>query len=91
MEMKVINEREKEIEISIPDADDTLMYPLLTELLKNDKVVEAKYLRGHPELDTPSIYLRVSSGDPRNALKKAAENLHEDFASFRVKLEKKLR
>ncbi len=91
MEFKVINEREKEIEIEAIGADDTLIYPLLTEMLKNEKVVEAKYIKGHPDLDVPSLVVRVSSGDPRNALKKAAEKLNENFSDLRKKAEKKLR
>lgn len=91
MEFKVISEKEKEIEISAIGADDTLMYPLLTEILKNEKVVEAKYVKGHPDLDVPSIFVRVSSGDPKSALKKAAEKLNGDFSDLRKKVEKKLR
>ncbi|MBX8632565.1 MAG: DNA-directed RNA polymerase subunit L [Thermoplasmata archaeon] len=91
MELKIIREKEKEIEIGAIGADDSLMYPLLTELLQNEKVVEAKYIKGHPDLDVPSLFVRVSSGDPRAALRKAAENLSEDFSSLRKKAEKKLK
>ncbi len=90
MEFRVLSEKEKEIEISAIGADDTIIYPLLTEILKNEKVVEAKYVKGHPDLDVPSLVVRVSSGDPKSALKKAAENLNGNFSDLRKKVEKKL-
>lgn len=91
MELKVIRENDREIEIGAIGADDSLMYPLLMEMLKNEKVAEAKYIKGHPDLDVPSLYVRMSSGDPKTALKKAAESLNEDFSSLKKKVEKKLK
>ncbi len=91
MELKVLEEKEKELTVSVVGVDDTLMHPLLAELLKNEKVVEAKYLKGHPELDVPSIYIKVASGDPRTALKKAAESINKEFSDLKSKIEKKMR
>lgn len=88
MELKVIQEKEKELTISVVGADDTLMHPLLSELLMNDKVSDAKYLKGHPELDVPSIYVKVTSGDPKAALKRAAESINREFSELRSNLEK---
>lgn len=88
MEFKIINEREKELEVSVIDGDDTLMYPLLTELLKNDRVVEARYYKGHPDLDVPSIFLKVTAGDPKNYLKKAAAAVNEQFSGLKTQLQK---
>ncbi len=91
MELKVIDEKEKELTVSVIGADDTLMHPLLSELLKNDKVAEAKYLKGHPELDVPAIYVRVTSGDPKTALKKAADSIKSEYSDLKSKVEKKSR
>lgn len=90
MELKITEEKEKEITISVIGADDTLMHPLLAELLKNEKVADAKYMKGHPELDVPSIYVKVTSGDPKSALKKAAENMSREFSDLKSKIEKKI-
>ncbi len=89
MELKVIEEKEKELTVSIIGADDTLMHPLLAELLKNEKVAEAKYLKGHPELDVPSLYIKMVSGDPKTTLKKAAENMNREFSDLKSSIEKK--
>jgi DNA-directed RNA polymerase subunit L len=91
MELKVVEEKEKELTVSVVGVDDTLMHPLLAELLKNEKVAEAKYLKGHPELDVPSVYIKVTSGDPKTALKKAAENVNKEFTDLKSKIEKKSR
>lgn len=90
MELKVVAEKEKELTVGVIGIDDTLLHPLLTELLKNEKVSEAKYLKGHPELDVPTMYVKVTSGDPKSALKKAAENLNKEFSDMRSKIEKKV-
>lgn len=91
MELKVVEEKEKELTVSVVGVDDTLMHPLLAELLKNEKVAEAKFLKGHPELDVPSIFIKVTSGDPKTALKKAAENLNNEYTDFKSKIDKKSR
>jgi len=88
MEFKILREKDREIEVSVIGADDTLMYPLLTELLNEDKVVEARYFKGHPDLDVPSILLKVSSGDPKDYLIEAARNVSKQFSELRTKLQK---
>ena len=90
MELRIVEEKEKELTVSVIGSDDTLMHPLLTELLKNEKVSEAKYLKGHPELDVPAVYVKVTSGDPKAALKKATENISQEFSDLKAKIEKKM-
>jgi DNA-directed RNA polymerase subunit L len=71
--------------------DETLLYPLVDELLRDKDVSEAKYVTGHPQLDKPVIYVKVTKGKPQNAVKRAAAKISKEFKEARENLEKQLK
>jgi DNA-directed RNA polymerase subunit L len=91
MEIQLIEKDKDSIKIQIKDADMTLISPLVKELLDDELVTEVKYTAGHPDLEFPSLYVKVSSGKPQTALKRAAKSLSNTFKESRDKLLKDLK
>ena len=75
MELKLVEKDKKSIVLEIIDMDDTIMTPLIEALLKNDKVTNATYYTGHPQLDNPVLKVTVKSGTPQKIIKEEAEKL----------------
>lgn len=91
MEFKILNEDKNSITSEVENADDTVLNPLISELLKVSDVAEARYHIGHPELEKPILVVKTKKGKPQTVLKKAAENLAEQYGEARKLLEKELK
>jgi DNA-directed RNA polymerase subunit L len=91
MEMKVLDKDKNALRIEIEGPDDTVIYPLINELLKDEDIAEAKYSVGHPQLDKPVLLVRTKKGKPQTAIKKAAEALAGQFREARQLFEKELK
>lgn len=90
MEFKLVEKKKDMIKLEIADPDDTLIYPLIHELLQDKNVIEARYVTGHPQLDKPVLFVEVKEGKPQAALKKAAKALSNQFLEARQLIEKQL-
>jgi DNA-directed RNA polymerase subunit L len=90
MEFKLLEKKKDSIKLEIHDADDTLIYPLIHELLQDKNVEEARYITGHPQLDKPHLSVRVKEGKPQAAIKKAAKALSNQSLEARQLIEKQL-
>lgn len=88
MELHFLEKDKDSITVQIRDANMTVIQPLINELLEDDGVAEVKYNTGHPELDLPVLYVKVKSGKPQTALKRAAKTISNEFREAREKLEK---
>lgn len=88
MELHLLEKDKDSVTVQIRDANMTVIQPLVNELLEDDGVAEVKYNTGHPELDLPVLYVRVKSGKPQTALKRAAKTISNEFREAREKLEK---
>ncbi|MEM0448303.1 MAG: RpoL/Rpb11 RNA polymerase subunit family protein [Methanomassiliicoccales archaeon] len=91
MEIQLLDKEKDSIKIQIKDADMTLISPLVKELLEDELVTEVKYTAAHPELGFPTLYVKVSSGKPQTALKRAAKALSNNFKEAKEKLAKELK
>jgi len=91
MEFKVIDRDKNAVKLEIDGPDDTVIYPLINELLKDEDVAEAKYSVGHPQLDKPVLYVRTKKGNPQAAIKKAAESLAGQFREAKHLFEAELK
>lgn len=91
MELKLLEKKKDSIKLEIQDPDETLIYPLIHELLQDKNVADARYITGHPQLDKPVLFVAVKEGKPQAALKKAAKSLANQFAEARQLVEKQLR
>ena len=90
MEFRLLEKKKDTIKVEVHEADDTLIYPLLHELLQDKNVVDARYVTGHPQLDKSILIVEVKEGKPQAALKKAAKALANQFAEARQLIEKQL-
>ena len=88
MELHLLEKDKDSVTVQIRDANMTVIQPLVNELLEDDGVAEVKYNTGHPELDLPVLYVKVKSGKPQTALKRAAKTISSEFREAREKLEK---
>ena len=91
MELRALEKEKNAVRIEIEGPDDTIIYPLITELLKDEDVAEAKYSVGHPQLDKPVLYVRTKKGKPQAAIKKAAESLSGQFREAKQLFEAELK
>lgn len=90
MEFKLVEKKKDSIKVEILDTDETLIYPLIHELLQDKNVADARYTTGHPQLDKPVLQVRVNDGKPQAALKKAAKSLVNQYIEARQLIEKQL-
>jgi DNA-directed RNA polymerase subunit L len=90
MELKLVEKEKTSIKVEIVHPDDTLIYPLVTALLKDEDVADAQYVTGHPQLDKPVLSVKTKKGEAQAALKRAAEGLAERHREAKGLLEKAL-
>ena len=88
MEVTVINKTEKELEVQIKGANETLLGPLLNRTLADPQVEFASYYMGHIVLDNPRFYVRTKKGTPKAALDRAMESIIADIHTIQDKLAK---
>ena len=88
MQLQLLDKDKDTIQVQVRDSDMTLIQPLISELLADEGVEEVKYVTGHPDLDVPVLIVKVKSGKPQTALKRAAKTLANEFKEGREKLEK---
>ena len=80
MQLRILEKQKDSVRIEILNPDDTVIYPLITALLKDPDVEDALYYTGHPQLDKPVLTIKVKKGSPQGALKRVAEHLEKEFA-----------
>lgn len=87
MEMKInlISKEKQSIRLEILGADETIIMPLIEEILNDPNVEEARALRPHPYISNYEIYVKVKDikeAKPQTVIKKAAKNLETKFAEL---------
>src|SRR5256885_9467979 len=90
MELKLIEKEKTSIKVEIVHPDDTLIYPLVTALLKDEDVADAQYVTGHPQLDKPVLFVKTKKGEAQAALTRAAQGLSDRYRETKVLLEKEI-
>ena len=68
MEFKLLEKKKDSIKVEIVDPDETLIYPLIHELLQDKNVADARFVTGHPQLDKPVLTVEVKEGKPQACL-----------------------
>ena len=82
MELKVVKEDEKTLVVEFK-GENIGFINLLREELWNDKnVSEAAYVKEHPYLSDPKLFIKTSRGSPRTALEKASERITKKIDEF---------
>lgn len=90
MQLRPLETTKDSIRIEILNPDETVIYPLITALLKDPEVEDALYYTGHPQLDKPVLTVKTKKGSPQAALKRVAEALAAEFGGAKQLLEKEL-
>ena len=80
--IKILEKKEKEMRIEIEGEDHTLLAPLTSKLLENEKVNIATYNIKHTLMSNPVLYVKMKEGDPLEAVKSAAASLASEFDEF---------
>ncbi len=80
MDFEILEKTDTTLEIKIKDADDTVMYPLIEQLVKEERITTADYSVEHQELDDPILRVKVTEGtDPKQVLTDISKSFQEDF------------
>ncbi|MBS3782689.1 MAG: hypothetical protein KGY66_07165 [Candidatus Thermoplasmatota archaeon] len=83
MDFEILEKTDTTLEIKIKDADDTVMYPLIEQLVKEEKVTTADYSVEHQELDDPILKVEVTEGtDPKQILIDISKSFQEDLENI---------
>ena len=90
MEFKLVEKKKDSIKVEVLNPDETLIYPLIHELLQDKNVEDARYTTGHPQLDKPVLSVKVKDGKPQAAVKKAVKSLANQVLEARQLVEKQL-
>jgi len=79
MEVKIIKETKNELLIEIDESE--TFANMIREELWNVGVLEAAFVKEHPEIRTTKIWIKAEN--PREKLKKAIENLIEKLEKLK--------
>lgn len=88
MEVTLLDITKTQMRIEVSDLDETVIYPLLNQLLEDKDVSDARYVPGHPQLDKPQIFLKVKKGRPQTVFRRATRELAKRFDECKTLLEK---
>jgi DNA-directed RNA polymerase subunit L len=80
--VKILEKKEKEVRIEVEGEDHTLLAPLTSKLLENEKVDIATYSIKHTLMSNPVLYVKVREGNPLEVVKSAAASLASEFEEF---------
>jgi DNA-directed RNA polymerase subunit L len=88
---KVLEKGKDSITLEMMNYDNTLLRPLMDEILKDEQVKEARYFIKHPIIDNPKIFIKVKSGKPQAALKRSVKRLSKVYETVQTDLQKELK
>ncbi|MFQ5838708.1 MAG: RpoL/Rpb11 RNA polymerase subunit family protein [Thermoplasmata archaeon] len=87
MELNVVEKSKNTLRVEVVNPDDTVVYPLISQLLKDERVEDARYITGHPFLDKPTIFLKVKKGKPKEVMKEVALGLADKYGEMKEKVQ----
>ena len=88
--IKVLNKTANEIEFEIEDESHGVCNALRHILMQDEDVEYAVYNIDHPLTGKPIMTIKTKEGNPKDALKRAAEQLKADSESFKQLIEENL-
>ncbi|MFG1519684.1 MAG: DNA-directed RNA polymerase subunit L [Thermoplasmataceae archaeon] len=86
--LRVVSKDKNSITLEMLNYDNTLLRPLIEELLNDDQVEESRYFIKHPVIDNPQIFVRVKTGKPQAAVKRAIRKLSKRYEALSEELSK---
>lgn len=80
--LKILEWTENAVRLEVVDEDHTLLVPLTSRLLENEKVAIATYEIKQTLRRNPVLYVKMKEGDPLEAIVEAASSLASEFGEF---------
>jgi len=80
--IKITERTENVVRIELEGEDHTLLVPLTSKLLENEKVAIATYSMKSTLRSNPVLYVMMKEGDPLEAVISAAASLASEFEEF---------
>lgn len=90
-QFRVVSKEKNSIVFEMLNYDNTLLRPLVEELLSDEQVEESRYYIKHPVIDNPQIYIKVKTGKPQAALKRSLKKLSKVYENLSTDLAKELK
>jgi len=90
MEVKVLKEEKDALLIELVGESETFANLLREELWNVKGVIEAAYIREHPELSQPKLWIKTEGINPREVLRIAIDNLIKKFSELKKAYEKSI-
>ena len=90
MNIKILNKTANEIEFEIEDESHGVCNALRHILMQDEDVEYAVYNIDHQLTGKPIMTIKTKEGNPKDALKRAAEQLKADSESFKQLIEENL-
>lgn len=91
MQLKVVKEDDSKLILEVKDETIGFVNLLRDELWKDKAVSEATYIKEHPYLAEPKVFVKVNRGSPRTALEKAAVRIEDQAKEFREEFKRSLK
>ncbi len=91
MEFRVLSKEKNEMVLEVVNADRTLLIPLVEELNRDEMVESAIYHYEHPYLENPTLKIRVKSGKPQAAIKRAAKKIEKVFEELEKEFDRAIK
>ncbi len=89
MDIVLINKDKDSIEVLLDEpSGNVLLEPLKDKLLKDPTVEIATHDSDHPMYGKRRLFVRVKSGKPQNAVKRALKDLSNDYKTFKKAVDK---
>ncbi len=89
MEIVLVDKGKNHIEVLIEEREgNVLLEPLKERLLADPTVDLATYDSDHPMYGKKRLFVRVKSGKPQNAVKRALKDLNTDYSDLMKQVEK---
>ena len=92
-QLRVLSKEKNTITLEMLNYDNTILRPLIDEILKDEQVEETRYYIKHPIIANPEIFVRVKTGKPQAAVKRSIKRLskvYENLEADLVKEQKRL-
>lgn len=87
-QLRVLTKEKNTITLEMLNYDNTILRPLIDEILKDEQVEEARYYIKHPIIDNPEIFVRVKTGKPQAAVKRSIKRLSKVYENLEADLTK---
>jgi len=93
MEISVVKQDDEKSTLIIETPDESVAFCNLvrSELWEDKGVSEAAFIKEHPYLEKPKIFVKTSHGKPQTAIEHAAGRLEKQAADFGAEFKKALK